>query len=251
MEVVESIGEWRAIQDSLGSRTLGMVPTMGALHPGHLALVHESIRQNESTVASIFVNPMQFNNPDDLKAYPRDLERDRKLLAREDVDYLFVPRYKEIYADNYRYKVSESEFSTRLCGKSRPGHFDGVLTVVLKLFNIIAPTRAYFGEKDYQQLLLIEGMVQHLFLPIKIVRVPIVREEDGLAVSSRNTLLNENERALAGKLPQILREAANCREAIDELLHFGIEVDYIEEMSGRRFGAVTIGGVRLIDNVQI
>ncbi len=251
MEVVESTEEWRAIQDSLGTRGLGMVPTMGALHSGHLALVRESISQNGITLVSIFVNPTQFNNPDDLQVYPRDLERDRELLAREGVDYLFVPRYEEIYADNYRYKVSESELSSRLCGKSRPGHFDGVLTVVLKLFNIIAPTKAYFGEKDYQQLLLIEGMVEHLFLPIKIVAVPIVREGDGLAMSSRNKLLSENDRALAGKFPQILRESANCQEAIDKLLHFGIEVDYIEEMFGRRFGAVIIGDVRLIDNVQI
>lgn len=251
MEVIRKIADWRITRNSLGSASLGLVPTMGALHQGHLALVKQALRENALTLVSIFVNPAQFNDPDDLERYPRNLERDLELLRSEGVDYVFTPGVEDMYPDNSRFKMTESELSSKLCGQNRPGHFDGVLTVVLKLFNIITPQRAYFGEKDYQQLLLIEGMARSFFLPIEVVSVPIVREEDGLAMSSRNQLLSREERALAGQFPQILRESAAPLEARAGLLAAGIEVDYIEELHSRRFGAVRIGNVRLIDNVPI
>lgn len=252
MEVIDTIDDWREIKRGMSHRSLGLVPTMGALHHGHLTLVRQSMRENEVTSVSVFVNPAQFNNPDDLQSYPRDMAGDKTLLDREGVDYLFAPRrYEEIYPDDYRYKVSESILSAQLCGKNRPGHFDGVLTIILKLFNIIGPDRAYFGEKDYQQLLLIKDMTRSLFLPVSVIALPIVREEDGLAMSSRNRLLSNENRILAGKFPHILRESDTCHEAIEQLIENGIEVDYIKEMHGRRFGAIKIAGVRLIDNVPI
>ena len=251
MEVIDSIERWQEIRNTLSSVDLGLVPTMGALHQGHLSLLSHALRANTSAVVSIFVNPAQFNDPDDLSRYPRNLDKDLELLRTEGTHYVFIPRAEEVYHDNYRYRVTETELTSQLCGKDRPGHFEGVLTVVLKLFNIIRPQRAYFGEKDYQQLLLIQGMTKSLFLPIEIISVPTVREKDGLAMSSRNLLLSAEERILAGRFPVILRESTTALEAKNRLLANGIKVDYVEEQYNRRFGAISIGKVRLIDNVQI
>lgn len=233
------------------TNSTGFVPTMGALHAGHGSLIAASMRQNDFTVASVFVNPRQFNNPDDFKSYPRNEAADLQQLEEWGVDVAFVPEAKEIYADGYRYQVTESEESKILCGAHRPGHFNGVLTVVLKLFNIVRPERAYFGEKDFQQLRLIQGMVDALHVPITIVPCPTIRETDGLAMSSRNAHLTPQERERAADLPKVLRHAASAEAARAELTRLGFEVDYVEDRWERRLAAATLGKVRLIDNVEL
>lgn len=231
--------------------TLGFIPTMGALHAGHVSLVERSRRENDFTLVSIFVNPTQFNDPKDLEKYPRTLEADLGLLEKAGADFLLYPEYKDLYADQYRYRVQENELSKILCGAHRPGHFDGVLSVVMKLLNIAGADRAYFGEKDYQQLQLIRGMAEAFFMRTEIVGCPTVRESDGLAMSSRNTLLSAEERGKAAEFPAILR-AAEAPEAIRaRLTQAGFVVDYVEDHFGRRFGAIRLGSVRLIDNVPI
>ena len=169
MNLCHSIADWHALRNAFGNRTLGLVPTMGALHPGHLSLVQRSQRENAATVVSIFINPTQFDQADDLDRYPRQTEHDLALLRDAAVDAVFIPAREDTYPDGYRYRVTESELSRKLCGAHRPGHFDGMLTVVMKLLNIVQPTRAYFGEKDYQQLLLVRGMAQSRVQPPRCV----------------------------------------------------------------------------------
>ncbi|MBM2855010.1 MAG: pantoate--beta-alanine ligase [Steroidobacteraceae bacterium] len=251
MKPYRSIADWHALRDALGDRTLGLVPTMGALHPGHLSLVQRSQRENAVTVVSIFVNPTQFDQPDDLDRYPRQTEDDLALLRDAAVDAVFLPTREEIYPDAYLYRVCESELSRKLCGAHRPGHFDGMLTVVMKLLNIVQPTRAYFGEKDYQQLLLVRGMAQAFFMDVDIVACPVVREPDGLAMSSRNQNLDAAQRRLAPSLHQVLRESKDTESAQARLQQLGFDVDYVEDFKGRRLAAVRLGGTRLIDNVGI
>jgi pantoate--beta-alanine ligase len=173
------------------------------------------------------------------------------MLQELKADYLFYPDYKEIYSDNCHYTVSENELSKILCGTFRPGHFDGVLTVIMKLLNIIRPNRAYFGEKDFQQFKLIEGMAQAFFLDMEIIPCPTLREDDGLAMSSRNTLLSPEERKLALNFPRLLKSNKTNVEIKTELELLGFRVDYIEEYAGRKLGAVHVGKVRLIDNVKL
>ncbi|MEQ1877402.1 MAG: pantoate--beta-alanine ligase [Bdellovibrionia bacterium] len=250
IQVFQHLSDWRAFRNQyFGS--LGFVPTMGALHEGHLTLVRRSRQENARTLVSIFVNPTQFNDPNDLKNYPRTFERDAEMLKAEGADFILYPSPEEIYADKYRYKVTENEFSRELCGAHRPGHFDGVLTVVLKLLNIARASNAYFGEKDFQQYELIKDMCEAFFIPTKIIGCPTVREQDGLAMSSRNVRLEEEQRRLAAQFPRVLREARETNLARAELERLGFEVDYITQLRGRRFGAVRLGEVRLIDNVQV
>ncbi|MDR3607020.1 MAG: pantoate--beta-alanine ligase [Oligoflexia bacterium] len=250
MKVFETIADWRKFREALEPGTIGFVPTMGALHAGHASLLKKSASENAWTVASIFVNPTQFNDPKDLENYPRTLEPDLALAESCGVDFVLSPSSREeLYPDGYRYRVSENDFSNRLCGAHRPGHFEGMLTVVLKLLNLVAPTRAYFGEKDFQQLALIQGMAKAFFLPIEIIGCPTAREADGLAMSSRNTRLAPGERELAARFPRILsNRELSASQAAEELARSGFEVDYVEDRDGRRFGAVRLGNVRLIDN---
>lgn len=250
---IQSVTDWRSIRAELAGKgvTVGFVPTMGALHRGHTALVERCRAETDCTVVSIFVNPTQFNDRRDLEHYPRDLDADRALLEALGTDYLFLPEFDTIYPDGYRYRVTEDAFSRELCGASRPGHFDGVLTVVLRLLNIVRPTRAYFGEKDYQQYVLVRDMVRSLFVDVEIVPCPIVRDADGVALSSRNRRLSDAARPLAAEFARALREETSVEAVHDVLRHAGIAVDYIEEREGRRFGAVVIDGVRLIDNVEV
>jgi pantoate--beta-alanine ligase len=254
MKVLDSLQDWRAWRSGI-SGPVGFVPTMGALHRGHLSLIQHSLADNPVTVASIYVNPTQFNNPDDLEKYPRTGQQDLEMLQDTGVDAVWFPHYEELYPDAYRYRLVENELSRRFCGAHRPGHFDGVLTVVLKLLNIVAPDRAYFGEKDYQQLSLIRGMVDAFLLPVEIIGCTTVRESDGLAMSSRNMRLDPEQRKLAPELYRILSSAPDCASATAELTAAGFQVDYVEDLADskgtRRLAAASLGDVRLIDNVTV
>ena len=209
MKIVITVKEIRKIVQELRqeNKSIGFVPTMGALHAGHLRLVKESKAKNGVTIVSIFVNPAQFSPTEDLVKYPRPFEQDKKLLEQEKVDYLFYPNSKEIYPNGFQTSIIVNELSKILEGKSRPTHFAGVSTIVLKLFNLINPTNAYFGQKDFQQCIVIKHMIKDLNLSIKINTVPTVRDKDGLALSSRNIYLNTQERVQATALYKSLQLA--------------------------------------------
>mgnify|MGYP001627565303 CR=1 FL=1 len=244
--------DWRRTRESpaWSNVSIGFVPTMGALHAGHVELLRRARAENDRVVLSVFVNPTQFNDPRDLAQYPRTLDADLAL-ARPWIDAVLAPSPAEMYPDNYRYRVTETDLSRRWEGAHRPGHFDGVLTVVLKLLNLVQPHRAYFGEKDHQQLQLVRGMVDTLFLPVTIVACPTVRDPDGLALSSRNRRLSASARTAAAVFPQILRTAPTAAAAETALVSQGLDVDYVEDVNGARIAAVRLEGVRLIDNVRL
>lgn len=256
-------------------KSIGFVPTMGYLHEGHLSLVRQSVKDNDSTVVSIFVNPIQFGPGEDFNRYPREVERDKRLLEKEGVHYLFFPSDDEMYPPGFKTFVEVAELGKKLCGKSRPGHFRGVTTVVLKLFNIVQPDRAYFGQKDAQQTIIIKKMSKDLNLSVDIVVMPIVREEDGLAMSSRNVYLNEEERKNATVLYKSLKEAEkmikmgerDAEKVINRMREVIMSypealIDYIEIVDTEELNpvnpimgrvlialAVYIGKARLIDNM--
>ena len=248
-----SLPEWRAdrrAQRGLGL-SLGFVPTMGALHEGHLSLVRQSRDENDRTLVSIFVNPTQFDDPTDYALYPRTIDADLDLLQQAGADCVLLPARDELYPDLFRYRVTEIEFSKQLEGTHRPGHFDAVLTVVLKLLLIADADRAYFGEKDWQQLQLVRGLADAFFLPTAIIPGTTVRECDGLALSSRNQRLSAADRTTAPAFHRALVESATPEEAVRSLRASGFAVDYVEDRDKRRLGAVRLGGVRLIDNVPL
>jgi pantoate--beta-alanine ligase len=248
---VTEISAWQAIKKSLTGKTIGFVPTMGNLHQGHLTLCQQALAENDVVLVSIFVNPTQFNQSTDFDKYPRTLENDKALLESIGVDYLILPDAKAIYTDNYEIQITETAISTELEGEYRPGHFNGMLTVVMKLLNISQAARAYFGEKDFQQLLLVKKMVAALFLPIEIISVPTQRAEDDFALSSRNSRLTAQERELAIAFPRLLKSQQSAEEISAELTSLGFKVDYIADKWQRRLGAVWLGEVRLIDNVAL
>lgn len=254
MKILRTLSEWQALRGRIQD-SLGFVPTMGGLHAGHAALLERCVAENTISVLSIYVNPTQFNNASDLEHYPDTLDADLALAEGLGVDYVLLPSYNELYADDYRFKIVESELSGVLCGEHRPGHFDGVMTVVMKLLNIVQPGRAYFGEKDYQQYELVRDMCATFFMPVAIVPCPTVREQDGLAMSTRNLRLTETDRSLAPLFPQQLRSSASDQEVIAALTNLGFDVDYVVSRTGRRFGAASLGSgehcVRLIDNVAL
>lgn len=253
MDIFEnSLADWRALRNSLPQNTsLGLVPTMGNLHVGHMSLITQSQQDNHKTAVTLFVNPTQFNNPDDFTHYPRTRDADLAQLERAGVDYCLIPDQNLIYADNYRYQLEETALSLIMEGLHRPGHFTGVLTVVMKLFNLVRPTRAYFGEKDYQQLSLIRDMVDAFLLEIKIKSCPTIREPSGLAYSSRNTRLSPEGRKQAAAFATIFHQAPSCDDAISALKKIDITIDYIEEHYSRRFAAVWVENIRLIDNYAL
>ncbi len=251
MKLINKVAKWRKIRKSLQGETIGFVATMGHLHPGHISLLKRSVAENSITVLSCFVNPTQFNDVHDFDAYPRTVQEDVKLGTTEGVDYLLLPNYHDLYPDDYRYKVSEQKISTILEGAHRPGHFDGMLTVVLKLLLLIKPDRAYFGEKDYQQLQLVEGLAEAFFLDTDIVPCKTIRDHLGLALSSRHHQLKPDQMKKAHYFPKYLHSNLSCNEVTKKLESTGFVVDYIKEHQGRRYGAVRLGGVRLIDNGQI
>ncbi len=212
MHIVKTVAEVRALRGADPALTWGLVPTMGALHAGHLALVNRARAENDRVGVSIFVNPIQFNNPDDLLKYPRTLEADADLLRAADVEVLWAPSVEAVYPPGFQTLVSVGEIAAPLEGAARPGHFDGVATVVAKLFNIFQPTRAYFGQKDAQQVAVIRRMARDLDFPLEIVACPTVREPDGLALSSRNVRLSPAGRAAAPILFRALSAAAAAWE---------------------------------------
>lgn len=232
-------------------KSIGFVPTMGALHPGHIRLVEASLSENDITVVSIFVNPTQFNDSKDFEHYPRPMEKDVRLLKDAGVHALFLPSAPSMYPTGQDMAVKEEELSQILCGAHRPGHFSGMMTIVLKLLNLVAPTRAYFGDKDFQQVLLVEKMVETFFMPVEIVRVPTVRDESGVALSSRNERLTDSQKAHLAKFPHILRSASTDDEASKHLQSEGFNVDYVTTYKNYRHGAVHLGGVRFIDHVEL
>lgn len=256
--VINDPSEWRSYCSGLRQDgSLGFVPTMGALHDGHLSLCRQAGRENTRVVASIFVNPTQFDDKADLAAYPRVLDSDLAKLASVGVSAVFSPSYEGLYPDAYRYRISENTLSRLYCGAHRPGHFDGVLTVVLKLLQLTGADTAYFGEKDYQQYMLVRDMAAAFFVPTRIVPCAIIRESNGLAMSSRNERLSSADRQAAGAFNAALRTAASAAEAAERLQAAGYSVDYVEDIFDaarslrRRLGAVRFGGVRLIDNVAL
>lgn len=249
MQIFHNLNEWIRFRNTLSpDLSLGFAPTMGNLHAGHASLFLASSKENHYTVSSLFVNPTQFNNPDDYKHYPRTVDADLELMTQNGVDFCILPNENEIYTDSYAYQVEENRLGQLMEGKHRPGHFNGVLTIVMKLFNLVKPTRAYFGEKDYQQLLLIQGMVKALFMDIEIKSCPTVREKSGLACSSRNNRLTPSQREIADEFAKIFHQNKSSAMISKELEALGITVEYIEEFQGRRFAAVKIGDIRLIDN---
>ncbi|MGN0465632.1 MAG: pantoate--beta-alanine ligase [Lachnospiraceae bacterium] len=271
-EVREQVKAWR--KEGL---SVGYVPTMGYLHEGHASLMKKSVENNDKTVASIFVNPMQFGPTEDLEAYPRDLERDAALCEEIGVDLIFHPEVEEMYEDGFCSFVDMNGLTKGLCGKTRPTHFRGVCTVVNKFFNIVKPDRAYFGQKDAQQLAVIKRMVADLNMDIEIIGCPIVREEDGLAKSSRNTYLSEEERKAALCLSKsifLAEELVKNGEVSTEIIKAEMRkvleseplarIDYIEAVNSLTIEpvaevkpdtliaiAVYIGKTRLIDNTII
>lgn len=249
MHVSRTIAEWQERRRRFNGRALGFVPTMGALHQGHASLVERCRRENETVVVSIFVNPSQFNDPKDLNRYPRTLDQDLALLESLGVDEVLVPDVTDIYPNGYGFRVEPDGADLVLEGVCRPGFLEGVLTIVLKLLNLVRADRAYFGEKDYQQLRIVSDLAREFFLPTQIVACPTVREHSGLAMSSRNALLSPECRGRAAELYRALATAADPREAKENLESSGFTVDYVEERWGRRLAAVFLDGVRLIDNV--
>jgi pantoate--beta-alanine ligase len=226
---------------------IGLVPTMGAFHEGHLSLFRAARAENDVVVASLFVNPAQFAEGEDLESYPRDEEQDARLAAEARVDVLFVPAAEEIYPPGFETWVEVERLGAILEGEHRPGHFRGVATVCLKLFNLVQPRRAYFGQKDSQQVAVLKRMVRDLAVPVEIRVLPTVRDHDGLALSSRNAYLSPEERELALALPRALR--ARDRSLLD-----GLEVDYFEEVDFAPrvlAAAIRVGKNRLIDNVVL
>lgn len=250
MKVIKTVEEFKEIRKSLENKSVGFVPTMGGLHNGHLSLIQRAIKENDVSVVSVYLNPTQFNDKKDLETYPANFADDCALLENAGVDYLFAPTYPVMYPDDYKYMLTEKDFSKELCGAKRPGHFDGVLTVVMKLLNIVRPDNAYFGEKDYQQFKLLEGMVQAFFMDVKIVPCPIVREENGLAISSRNRKLSAAGLAMAPKFHEILASGGSEKEITSKLESAGFKVDYVTIKGTRLYAAVFLEEVRLIDNIE-
>ncbi len=250
---IHTVHGMRAWQQTIGASRVGFVATMGALHTGHAALIERSVSECDLTVVSVYVNPTQFDQADDLKIYPRTLDTDVALADSLGADLVFAPTWEEMYPDEFRYQVDEAEFSRELCGAHREGHFTGVLTVVMKLLNIVRPERAYFGEKDYQQFKLISDMVRAFHMDAEMVPCATVRESDGLALSSRNLNLSCDARETAPIIHQLIASDRSDQEVIEALTEAGFNVDYVVSKYGRRFVAARIGDdereVRLIDNV--
>jgi pantoate--beta-alanine ligase len=254
MNVVRTIAETRDALASLRTGSVGLVPTMGSLHEGHLALLRAARADNDVVVMSLFVNPAQFGDSSDLARYPRDEERDLDLARESGVDLVFAPTADEMYPPAFQTWVDVAELGAILEGRFRPGHFRGVATVVLKLLNVVRPTRVYFGQKDAQQVEVIRRLIADLAVDVELRVVPTVRDEDGLALSSRNALLSAAERATALALPRALATRDRAAALAELESSNGLEIDYLEVADFDPpvlAGAVRVGETRLIDNVTL
>ena len=272
----------KTLEEALSSRKIknkkiGLVPTMGAIHDGHLALVDKCLKLSQVTVVTIFINPIQFNNKKDLNNYPTSIKKDISILSKKKVDIIFIPKVKEVYPNDFSTFIELKSFDNILCGKNRKGHFSGVATVVLKLFCLINPEFAFFGEKDFQQLFIIKKLVRDLNLNINVQEVKTVRDKSGLALSSRNRLLNKEEKNIASKINSILKEVSIkdlkinkpiLQSTSKKLYSEGVtKIEYLEireeksleiwtpkkfkNKNYRIFIAVKVGKVRLIDNMRL
>src|SRR5690554_2122686 len=277
MKIINSIQEITEISRALrlDNKTIGFVPTMGALHKGHLTLMQRAKDENDILIVSVFVNPIQFNNPEDLEKYPRDIDADSNKLESIGCDYLFYPKAEEVYAQEPTEEFDFGNLDKVMEGEQRPGHFRGVAIIVSRLFNWINPNKAYFGEKDFQQLTIIKTMVNILGLGVEIVACPIVREEDGLAMSSRNQRLSASAREIAPRINAILRKSYSLSEniSISQIKSFVInefklvkdfELEYFEIVDAKTLEPITqrtengvvgcvalwLDGVRLIDVIR-
>ena len=278
MEIVHTIKDLQAALAALRAqgKTVGLVPTMGALHAGHASLVKRCVAENDAAVVSVFVNPTQFNDKNDLAKYPRTLDADCRLLEQCGAAFAFAPSVEEMYPEPDTRQFSYAPLDTVMEGKYRPGHFNGVCQIVSKLFEVVKPDRAYFGEKDFQQLAIIREMVRQLKFPLQIVGCPIVREEDGLALSSRNARLSAEERKQALKISQTLfascdyaksHTVAETQKFVEDAIEAapGLRLEYFELVDGNTLqkianwedtsyavGCITVfcGEVRLIDNIK-
>ncbi len=279
MDVVRSIQEMQLMVNTIKYKkySVGFVPTMGALHEGHLSLLRSARKECDKLIVSIFVNPMQFDREDDLATYPHQLEADIEILNSEDVDIVFAPCKEEVYPEGFCTYVEQDKLTEKLCGKMRPGHFKGVVTVITKFFNIIKPDRAYFGQKDYQQSVIIKRLVQDLNMEIDIEVLPIMRDKEGLALSSRNGYLRSDERMKALSLYEALLKAKSLvkgnerrvkviKDEMEKIIHNwrDTRIDYVSlvdpatleektEVNGTVVVAlaVWIGNTRLIDNIVL
>lgn len=254
MKIIEDIAAWQQLRDQLTTeKKLGFVPTMGALHHGHISLIERAKKESDVVVASIFVNPLQFNEVNDYQNYPNFIDRDIEISRSLNVDYLLMPELGQMKINPSRFTIdSNDDIANQLEGEYRPKHFSGVLTIVMKLFQLIRPDSAYFGEKDYQQACLIKQLVSDFFMPISVVICPTIREASGLPLSSRNSRLTESQRSVAIHSFQLVRHASknNLPHIIDQLSKF-VDVDYLVEQDNRLFVAMRIGDVRLIDNFSL
>jgi pantoate--beta-alanine ligase len=249
MRVWNRVAAWQARRAELGGAVIGFVPTMGALHRGHASLVERCRAENQVVAVSIFVNPTQFNDPRDLERYPRTMERDLALLEALAVDEVLAPPASGFYPHGYRFRIEPADDAILMESAYRPGFLQGALTVVMKLLNVVRARRAYFGEKDFQQLRSVAEMVEDFFIPTEIVACPTVRESSGLAESSRNARLSPAGRDKAALLYRALVEGRDPSGVRRTLEAEGLTVEYVEEHWGRRLAAVFLEGVRLIDNV--
>ncbi|MBQ0008571.1 MAG: pantoate--beta-alanine ligase [bacterium] len=282
MQLIKSASELKSLLSEArrGGKSVGFLPTMGALHEGHLTLARRAVSENDISVVSVFVNPTQFNNKVDLETYPRNVAEDARKLSEVGVNFVFAPVVEEFYSKdelNNRFQFDFGGLDQVMEGKFRPGHFNGVVQVVSKLFSIVEPTKAYFGEKDFQQLAIIRRMVKVMNFNIEIVGCPIVRQVDGLALSSRNALLSDDQRQLATNIHAVLSESVQFvgQTSVQELhnstiaainRHDGLEVEYYDIVDGLTLksigrwddsdyivGCITVycGKVRLIDNIRL
>lgn len=276
MIVVETINKLKQELAEYKSKNIGFVPTMGALHNGHISLVKRSVEENDVTVVSVFVNPTQFNDKADLERYPRTEEADKKLLEAAGCDIVFMPQVEEMYPEEDTRVFNFGSIETVMEGKYRPGHFNGVAQIVSKLFYAVEPTRSYFGEKDFQQVAIIRDMVRQLNLPVEIIACPIIREESGLARSSRNELLSAEERKKAALISEVLSKSVNFAKemSVEEVKNWVCEqfthdevfkMDYYDIVDGNSLQSVSswkdsdyivgciaiyCGKIRLIDNIH-
>ncbi|MDR0789295.1 MAG: pantoate--beta-alanine ligase [Bacteroidales bacterium] len=275
MEICRTINELEACLEveHLKGKSVGLLPTMGALHEGHLSLLQRAKEENDVVVCSIFVNPVQFNNKEDFEKYPRDVEKDERLLEEKGCNIAFVPSADEVYAEPATEQYSFGDLETVMEGSARPGHFNGVATIVKRLFDWTKANRAYFGEKDYQQIAVIKDLVRQFNIPVEIIVCPIFRDADGLATSSRNQRLSADKRSIAPKIHQILSKSYNLKDSLSlsQIKNFVIsefkmykdfELEYFEIVDAQTLQpllkkgnngvigciAVWLGGVRLIDN---